>query len=112
MTRGWRAAGLACAMGVVGGPFVAAESWSGVVSDSACGATHEAAAEGADKMPDRDCTLACVKGGSKFVLVSAGKVYAITNQDFPGLAASAGRAVTVDGDLKGDAIVVARISRQ
>jgi len=112
MARWWAAASLACAIGVVGSSSASAESWSGVVSDSACGAKHEEAAEGADKMPDRDCTLACVKGGSKFVLVSGGKVYAITNQDFPDLVANAGRAVKVDGDLKGDAIVIARISKQ
>jgi hypothetical protein len=89
----------------------AAGTWSGQISDSACGAKHEAAAEGADKMPDRECTLACVKGGSKFVFVSDGNVYAITNQDFPDLAAYAGQAVKVDGDLKGGAIVIGRISK-
>ena len=51
------------------------------ISDSACGAKHEEAAEGQGKMPDRECTQACVRGGSKYVLVVDGKVFQIANQD-------------------------------
>src|SRR5262245_6347683 len=56
-----------------------AQSWTGQISDSACGAKHEEAAEGQGKMPDRDCTQACVRGGSKYVLVVEGKVFQIAN---------------------------------
>jgi hypothetical protein len=87
-------------------------SLSGQISDSLCGAKHEAAAEGEDKLPDRDCTLACVKGGSKYVLVSDGKIYTIANQDFADLPARAGRAVKVTGELNGDAITITGISGQ
>ena len=38
----------------------------------------------------KDCTTDCVKGDAKYVFVSNGKVYAIQNQDFGALAASAG----------------------
>jgi hypothetical protein len=91
-------------------PRAAAEgTWSGRISDSACGAKHEAAAEGEDKMPDGDCTRTCVRGGSKYVVVADnGTIYKIANQDFAELAPNAGRSVKVTGDLNGDAITVRR----
>jgi hypothetical protein len=89
--------------------FAAEQTWTGQISDSACGKKHEEAAEGQGKMPDRDCTLACVKGGSLFVFVSDGKVYQITNQQNADLTAHAGHTVKLTGDLKGDAITVSKI---
>ena len=87
-----------------------AGTWSGRISDSACGAKHEAAAEGEEKMPDGDCARTCVHGGSKYVLVASdGTVFKIANQDFPELAINAGRSVTVTGDLADDNIHVTRI---
>ena len=56
-------------------PFAAEQTWTGQISDSACGAKHEEVAEGQGKMPDRECTAACIRGGSKYVLVSNGKVH-------------------------------------
>jgi hypothetical protein len=92
-------------------PVRAAEqTWTGAISDSACGASHEAAAEGAEKMSDHDCTLACVKGGSAYVLVADGKVYKIANQSFDGLAASAGKTVTVTGDMDGNGVTISQIA--
>jgi hypothetical protein len=91
-------------------PLRAAEqTWTGVISDSACGLTHEAAAEGADKMTDQDCTLACVKGGSAYVFVSDGKVYKIANQTVDGLAAHAGKTVQVTGEMEGGSVRIAQI---
>ena len=81
----------------------------GQISDSACGAKHEEAAEGQGKMPDRDCTLACVRGGSKYVLVVDGKVLQIANQDNKDLATHAGHKVNLTGELNGQAITVAKI---
>src|SRR3954466_3693792 len=93
-------------------PLTAAEqSWTGQISDSMCKAKHEEAAEGAGKMADKDCTLSCVKGGSKFVLLADGKVYQIANQDNKDLPTFAGQSVKVSGDLKGDVITVARIEK-
>jgi hypothetical protein len=89
--------------------FAAQETWTGQISDSACGAKHEEAAEGQGKMPDRDCTQACVRGGSKYVLVSNGKVYQIANQDNKDLATHAGHKVTVTGEMKGQSITVSKI---
>src|SRR5471030_451949 len=91
------------------GPFAAEQTWTGNVSDSACGAKHEEAAEGQGVMADRDCTQACVRGGSKYVLVVDGKVFQIANQDNLGMATHAGHKVTITGELKGAAIVVSKI---
>src|SRR3981081_3829239 len=90
-------------------PFAADQTWAGKISDSACGAKHEEAAEGQGVMADRDCTQACVRGGSKYVLVVDGKVLQIANQDDKDLATHAGHAVKVTGDLKGNAITVSKI---
>src|SRR5437764_15412969 len=91
-------------------PLSAAEqTWSGNISDSACGAKHEEAAEGQGKMPDRECTVACVRGGSKYVLVSEGKIFQIANQDNKDLAAHAGHKVKMSGELTGQTITVTKI---
>ena len=90
-------------------PHAAEQTWTGSISDSACGKKHEEAAEGNGVMPDRDCTLACVRGGSKYVLVVEGKVFQIANQDNKALATHAGHHVKVTGELKGDAITVSKI---
>ena len=90
-------------------PFAAEQTWAGQISDSACGVKHEEAAEGQGVMADRDCTQACVRGGSKYVLVVGGKVLQIANQDNKDLATHAGHKVTVTGELKGNAITVSKI---
>ena len=89
--------------------FVAEQTWTGQISDSACNKKHEEAAEGQGKMPDRDCTLACVRGGSLFVFVSDGKVYQIANQKSGDVATHAGHTVKLTGELKGDAITVSKV---
>ena len=93
-------------------PRAAEQTWTGQISDSLCGAKHEEAAEGQGKMPDRDCTLACVRGGSKFVLVSDGKLLQIANQDLEDLQTHAGHKVTLTGELKGESITVSKIEMQ
>src|SRR5262245_6905817 len=85
-------------------PHAAEQNWKGQISDSLCGAKHEEAAEGQGKMPDRECTLACVRGGSKFALVVDGKLFQIANQDFEDLKAHAGHIVVVTGELNGQTI--------
>jgi hypothetical protein len=90
-------------------PRAAEQTWTGKISDSACGAKHEEAAEGNGVMPDRECTQACVRGGSKYVLVADGKVLQIANQDNKDLATHAGHAVRMTGELKGNAITVSKI---
>jgi hypothetical protein len=94
-------------------PAAAEQTFTGQISDSLCKAKHEEAAEGQGKMADHDCTVACVKGGSKYILLGAdGKVYDIANQDFKDLEKMAGQKVKMTGDLKGNAISVSKIDPQ
>ena len=88
-----------------------AGTFIGQISDSACGASHSKMT-GQHGKSDRDCTLACVKGGSKYVFVSGGSVYQIGNQSFADLEKRAGQMVEVTGDMKGDTITVSKISRK
>ena len=89
--------------------FAAEQTWTGKIADSACGAKHEEAAEGQGVMADRECTQACVRGGSKYVLVVDGKVMQIANQDNKDLATHAGHLVKMTGEVKGGAITVSKI---
>lgn len=73
-----------------------AHTYSGEISDAMCGATHKM------KGSPRECTLACVKGGSKYAFVSKGKVYEISNQDFAGLEEHAGHHVSLTGTMSAD----------
>ncbi len=100
---------LAIAVTAAAAPRAADQSWTGKISDSACGAKHEEAAEGQGIMADRDCTQACVRGGSKYVLVVDGKVLQIANQDNKDLATHAGHTVKMTGELKGNAITVSSV---
>ena len=86
--------------------FAAAKgtSWEGTVSDAMCGAKH--AMPGAS---DRDCTLACVKKGSKYALVVGDKVYTLEGKT-AGLEKYAGAKAKVTGTLKGDTIQVASVA--
>jgi len=87
----------------------AEQTWTGKIGDSACGAKHEEAVENEGVMADRDCTQACVRGGSKYILVVDGKVLKIANQDNKDLATHAGHTVKVTGEMKGDQITVSTI---
>ena len=85
---------------------------TGMISDSACGASHAKmiGAHKEAKMSERECTLACVKGGGKFVFVSDGKVYNVSNQNLAALTEHAGETVTLTGDVKGDTVTVSKIT--
>lgn len=94
--------------------LAAEETWSGRISDSLCRMEHaedaDAAGGGKQGLPDpHDCTRACVRGGSKFVLVAGGKVFQITNQELEALRTHAGHDVKLTGELKGDTITVSKI---
>jgi hypothetical protein len=87
--------------GIVSGlPIWAAQTLSGEISDSMCGASHAGMGD-MGKNP-KDCTNGCVKAGGKYVFVSNGKVYGIQNQDLGTLAANAGAKVQVTGDVDKD----------
>ncbi len=94
-------------------PVAAEQTFMGQISDSLCKSKHEEAAEDQGKMSDHDCTVACVKGGSKYVLLgSDGKVYDISNQDFKDLEKNAGARVKVTGEAKGSSISISKIDPQ
>ncbi|HEY3127839.1 MAG TPA: hypothetical protein VGL91_00125 [Acidobacteriota bacterium] len=82
--------------------LAAEKTWTGKISDSMCGAKHMSGEHGAKKMSDRDCTLACIKKGAKYVFVSRGKVYNIENQDFASLEEHAGHTVKLTGEMAAD----------
>jgi len=88
------------------------QTWTGKISDSMCGTKHNTAAEHAGKnMSDRDCTLACVKEhNAKYVFVSGGKVYNVSNQDLGALREHAGHTVKLTGTMSGDSIAVSKIA--
>lgn len=87
-------------------PAVAADhTWTGAISDKMCGADHK---KMGGKMSDTECTLACAKGGSPYVLVTAGKVFQLVNNEAD-LRTHAGHTVVVTGDLKGDTIRVSKV---
>ena len=84
------------------------QTWTGRISDSVCGVKHEPV-EGMP-MTDKECTLATVRGGSKFVFVLDEKVYQIANQDQPDLVTFAGDAVKLTGRMKDKIITVTKIA--
>jgi hypothetical protein len=92
-----------------GSLLAAARTWSGTISDSACGLSHAKMTDNGKKGSDKDCTAMCVLHGAKYVFVSDGKVLMIKNQDFAGLKQYAGDQVTLSGDRSGDTITVTKI---
>jgi len=95
----------AMALLTAAGAFAADQTWTGAISDKMCGADHK---KMGGKQSDRDCTLACAKGGAPYVLVSDGKVYQLTNRDAD-LRTHAGHTVNLTGELKGDSIRVSKV---
>jgi hypothetical protein len=84
------------------------KTWTGVLGDSKCNATHSKA-EHASQTDDHDCVTKCVAAGAKHVFVAGGKTFQIANQDFAGLTDHAGHNVKLSGELKGDSITVSKI---
>jgi hypothetical protein len=84
------------------------KTWNGSIADSKCAAKH-AKDEHGGTAGDTDCVKQCVKGGSKYVFVSGGKVYQIANQDFAALNDHAGHHVALTGEMKGESITVSKV---
>jgi hypothetical protein len=97
MKRAFATAGLVlsfCAMSAF------AESFTGVVGDSSCGAKHMAGSEA-----DAKCAQTCIKSkGAKAVFLSDGKVYQIENQD--AIKGHEGHKVTITGKMTGETLHV------
>ena len=96
-------------LGFVSLASAATMTMKGTISDSMCGASHAKMIAAHPKLTDRACTLACVKAGAKYVFVSGGKVYQITNQNDPGLAKNAGESVSLTADVNGDTVTVSKL---
>jgi hypothetical protein len=80
-------------------------TFSGVVTDSFCGARH---ARHFNLSP-ADCTRFCVHNGAKYVLVDGEKKYALEG-DAAQLSKLAGQRITFKGALEGDAVSFSALS--
>ena len=97
------AAGMALSLCAAVLTFGGDGSWTGYISDSACGAKGSSESHAA-------CATKCVKEkGAKYVFVNDAdhKVYAIDAQDK--VSAHAGHHVTVTGSVDGDSMKVASV---
>ena len=77
------------------------QSWTGVVSDSMCGAKHMMANAA-------DCTRACVKQGSSYALLVGDTVYTLKGHESE-VDKLAGQKATVTGTADGTTIQVASV---
>ena len=97
---------LVMAAGLAVSAFAAkAETFTGTVSDSMCGAKHMGDAA--------SCTRACVGKGSKYALVVGDKVYTLDTTDKASLDTldkQAGAKVTVTGTEKDNTIEVSKVA--
>ncbi len=87
----------------------APQTWSGVISESKCGASHQGMAAAAG-MTERACAFHCLKGLAKYVVVDdQQKIIPIANQDFAGIPLRLARPVRITGALTDRGIVISRI---
>jgi hypothetical protein len=79
--------------------------YTGIISDSMCGARHV-------KHPNLDsanCTRECVRTGAKYKLIDGDKSYFLQG-DFAALAQFAGERAKITGTLNGETIKVSAIN--
>ena len=82
-----------------------AQAWSGIVTDSNCGAKHTMI-PGAS---DAECTRGCVAKGAKYALVVGRKLYTLEGGPQDKLNTAAGSRAKITGNLNGDTIQVASV---
>ncbi|MGH9443869.1 MAG: DUF5818 domain-containing protein [Thermoanaerobaculia bacterium] len=82
---------------------------AGYIGDSMCGLRHGHGRTTQEQ--DRDCTLQCVKDGSRFILAdrAARKVYELDDQEAP--RRFAGEKVQVTGEIDGNTVRVETIEK-
>ena len=78
-----------------------ADTWTGTISDSMCGAKHVAGTAA-----DVKCVTACVKKGAEPVFVSDGKVLNLTADSKEKVMDMLGKKVTITGSLVEGAVKV------
>jgi len=81
--------------------------FSGVLTDSHCGARHPSKSG----LSAGDCTKMCLKQGSTWALVDGEKIYTLS-RDTPVLDRLAGERVTVSGTLQGNTIQIESVESQ
>ena len=84
-----------------------AQTFTGKVSDSMCGAKHMESSD------EAGCTRVCVGKGAKYALVTGDKVYTLDTSDKAALATldkRAGANVTVTGTEKDNTITVTKVT--
>jgi hypothetical protein len=85
------------------------QTWSGVLSENKCGASHQAMAASLG-VSDRACAFHCLKSLAKYVVVDDKQnVIPVANQDFAGIPLRLARPVRVTGVLTDKGIVISRI---
>ena len=104
--------GCALLVGPISLASAADKTWAGQISDSICGASHAKmiAIHSGAKMTNADCALACLKAGAKFVFVTGGNVYDISNQNEADLMKAAGRTVRLTGSMNRSTITVSKVA--
>ena len=91
---------LAAAGGLMVAPAFA-DTLNGTISDSKCGAKHEAATEA-----DAKCAASCMKHGAEAVLVTDGKVLKIAADSKEKVADLVGKKVTITGSVNDGVVTV------
>jgi hypothetical protein len=87
----------------------AEQTFTGRLSDNACGVSHASRAQSAE-LSDRQCLTECINRLAKYVLVDQeNRVIPIANQDARGLPLYAGRPVKITGELRGNAVFVTKV---
>lgn len=81
-----------------------AESWTGTISDSKCGAKHADASE-----KSMACVKACVGRGGEAVFVVGDKVLKLDAASKAKIAEHLGHKVVIDGSLEGETVTVASV---
>lgn len=81
-------------------PAAGENAFTGVISDSMCGATHMAKDKSA-----AECTRMCVQQGQKYALVVGKKVYTLQGHEAE-LDKLAGQRVSIKGTASGDTLTV------
>ena len=99
-------------------------TWTGAISDNHCGSVHNPGHMRDDvdagTITSRECMIGkqdgsvpgCIsaKNGGKFVFVTGGRVFHISNQDFADLRVHADHTVQLSGIMIKDAITVSKIT--
>jgi len=85
------------------------QMWKGSISDSKCNGKHPEGEHDGKKMTDAECTKVCMNKGAKYVFVSEGKVYQLSNQRSRTIISHAGQQVDLIGTIEGDTITAKTI---